>query len=179
MRKLYSLVLLTAVNLVFGAAGGKGESMEEYRVKALFLYNFTQFVEWPQEAFKAPGDPLTICVLAPSPFERGELEQALSGKRFESHPLVSRLISDPSQSTGCHIVFIGATAARRARAFVAGPKQPGLLTVGENPGFAEGGGVVNFLIREGRVRLEINIGAAERERLRISAKLLKLAEIVK
>jgi hypothetical protein len=51
--------------------------------------------------------------------------------------------------------------------------------VGENPGFAEGGGVVNFLIREGRVRLEINIGAAERERLRISAKLLKLAEIVK
>jgi hypothetical protein len=117
--------------------------------------------------------------MGPSPFEKGELEQVIDGKRVDSHPLAARVINDPSQSVGCHIVFVSTASTKKARTMVAEHKQPGLLTVGENPGFAAGGGVVNFLVRDGHVRLEINVGAAEREKLRISAKLLKLAEIVK
>jgi hypothetical protein len=160
-------------------SAAKPGPMEEYRVKALFLYNFTQFVEWPLEAFKNANDPLTICILTPSPFEQGELEQIFAGKRIDNHPLAWRVIPDPSQVAGCQIVFISSAALKRARALVAEHRHPGLLTVGENPGFAAGGGVVNFQVRDGRVRLEINVGAAEHLKLRISAKLLKLAEIVK
>jgi hypothetical protein len=176
MKNLLQIGLLAGFTLHAGAAAAE---MEEYRVKALFLYNFTQFIEWPIEAFKGTNGPLNICVIGPSPFEKGELEEVIAGKRIDSHPLAYRVINDPSQSSACHIVFVSSAAAKRTRTMVAEHKQAGLLTVGENPGFAAGGGVVNFLVKDGRVRLEINVGAAEREKLRISAKLLKLAEIVK
>jgi hypothetical protein len=176
MNRLLPIAFLLPV--LVAAVPPSVSEMEEYRVKALFLYNFTQFIEWPGEAFKDSNDPLTICVLGSNPFDK-ELEHALAGKKIDSHPLTSRIISEPNQATGCHMVFVTGAATKRARPLFTDRKQPGILTVGETPGFASAGGVVNFLVKDGRVRLEINITAAERERLRISAKLLKLAEIVK
>ena len=175
MKSFFQFVLFASVSLV---AAPFGSEMEEYRVKALFLYNFTQFIEWPVEAFKDSSDALTICVLGPNPFDK-ELERALAGKKVDGHPLTSRTIGEASQASGCQVVFVTGAATKRARILMMERKQQGMLTVGEAPGFASGGGVVNFLVKDGHVRLEINIGAAERERLRISAKLLKLAEIVK
>jgi hypothetical protein len=55
----------------------------------------------------------------------------------------------------------------------------GVLTVGESDGFAALGGVIGFKLEGGRVRLEVNVGAAEQSKLRISSKLLSLAHIVK
>ena len=53
-----------------------------------------------------------------------------------------------------------------------------VLTVGEMPEFAEKGGVIRFKVEQDRIRLEINVAAAARSRLRISSQLLKLARIV-
>ena len=176
MRKPYHLALLASLQLAASPSGGE---MEEYRLKALFLYNFTQFIEWPVDAFKDPNDALSICVVAPTPFETGELERAIKGKQLASHPLASRLIPDASQSAGCHIVFVSSASIKQGKSVMVDPRQTGLLTVGEVPGFATGGGVINFLVKNGHVRLEINPASAERCKLRVSAKLLKLAEIVK
>ena len=176
MRTLLHLASLASL---LAATSPAGAEMEEYRVKALFLYNFTQFIEWPVEAFKDASEPLAICVVAPTPFETGELELAIKGKRIDSHPLASRLIRDASQSAGCHIVFLSSGSVRKGKSVMVDPRQTGLLTVGEVPGFASAGGVINFLVRDGHVRLEINPASAERCKLRVSAKLLKLAEIVK
>jgi len=175
MTRLFQLVFLAGVSIAGSPAGSE---MEEYRVKALFLYNFTQFIEWPLESFKDATEPLTICVLGSNPFDK-ELDRALKGKKLDGHPLASRVIGEASQASGCQVVFVTGGAAKRARSLMAESKHSGVLTVGETPGFASAGGVVNFLVKDGRVRLEINITAAEREQLRISAKLLKLAEIVK
>ena len=54
----------------------------------------------------------------------------------------------------------------------------GVLTVGETEGFASQGGIVNFKLEGGRVHLEINIDAAAQAKLRISSKVLNLAQIV-
>ena len=176
MNQFLTVALLATLPL---AAAPSGVEMEEYRVKALFLYNFTQFVEWPVEAFKDASEPLTICVVAPSPFEASELERVLKGKRIDTHPLATRLIRDGGQWAGCHIVFLSAMSAKKGRTVVIDSKQTGVLTVGEVPGFASGGGVINFLVKDGRVRLEVNLTSAEREKLRVSAKLLKLADVIK
>lgn len=176
MKRYFQFALLASLKLTAIPVGGE---MEEYRVKALFLYNFTQFIEWPSESFKDASDPLTICVLGPSPFESGELQRAIAGKRIDSHPLASRVIRDATESGGCQIVFVSAASIKRGRAMVIDSKPMGVLTVGEVPGFASSGGVINFLVKDGRVRLEINVASAERGKLRVSAKLLKLAEIVK
>ena len=173
-------LLQSALAVMLSVSGAsQANELDEYRVKALFLYNLTQFVEWPPDAFKDAAEPLQICILGTNPFERGELAMAISGKQAEKHKLIARHIGDLSQSAGCHVVFVSAAAARRARPMLADRKPAGLLTVGETPGFAHEGGVVNLVVRDGRVRLEVNVAAAEHEHLRISAKLLKLAEIVK
>ncbi len=176
MRPFLTVALLASFPL---AALPSGAEMEEYRVKALFLYNFTQFVEWPLEAFRDVHEPLNICVVAPSPFESSELERVLKGKSFDTHPLVTRQIRDGKEAASCHIIFFSAASVKKGKALVVDGKRGGLLSVGEVPGFAASGGVINFLIKDGRVRLEVNLTSAEREKLRVSAKLLKLADVIK
>lgn len=176
LRTILPVALLLSLALTAEPVGGE---MEEYRVKALFLYNFTQFIEWPVDSFRDATESLTICVVGPTPFETGELERAIVGKRIDSHPLATRVIREAKEAGGCHIVFVSAASVKKGKGVVTDPNQIGVLTVGEVPGFASSGGVINFLVRDGRVRLEINVTSAERGKLHVSAKLLKLAEIVK
>src|ERR1700739_3756068 len=56
--------------LVLSALAGVpalAQTVNEYQMKAAYLYNLAKFVEWPAESFKTAGDPITICVLGPSP----------------------------------------------------------------------------------------------------------------
>ena len=182
MRRILSKAARVSMSLGLSltlSAGPSSTEMDEYRMKALFLFNFTQFVEWPIEVFTDASSPLLICLVQPSPFEPGELEAALKGRRMDAHSLAYRLIRDAGQTAGCQIVFFSVGASRKNKGAVNNFNQIGTLTVGETPGFAKSGGVMNFAVKDGRVKLEINVISAEKVKLRISAKLLKLAEIVK
>lgn len=154
------------------------QSVDEYRVKAAFLYNFAKFVEWPAGEFKGPDDPVTICVLGRGPLGP-LLEQAVSGKQIEGHPLVAREITETRDAAVCQILFVAAGEKKRLPAILDQLKAGSVLTVGETQNFATGGGVINFKLEDGKVRLEVNLHAAERAKLRISSKLLSLAKIVK
>jgi hypothetical protein len=151
-----------------------GQSADEYQVKAAFLFNFARFVDWPPQTFKHPGDPMSICVLGTNPFGRA-LDEAVSGKSIEGRKFVVRLVPDIPQAGGCQILFI----ASREKKILQSATLVGVLTVGESEGFTAGGGVIGFKLEGGKVRLEINVDAAEQRKLRISSKLLSLAQIVK
>ena len=151
-----------------------GQTTDEYQVKAAFLFNFAKFVEWPPQAFKSPTDAMSICVLGPNPFGRS-LEEAVDGKSIDGRKFAVRLVDNLGQAGGCQILFF---AARQKKHTPDGP-MPGVLTVGESDGFASGGGVIGFKLQGGRVRLEVNVDAADQRKLRISSKLLSLAQIVK
>lgn len=152
--------------------------LDEYQVKAAFLYNFAKFVEWPANAFKGARDPILVCVLGHNPFGNA-LEDTIRGKSIEGRTLAYRHVSDAESASACQILFIGSEENKHFRALLESLKPMGILTVGEARGFAAGGGVINFKLDDGRVRFEINVGAAEHEQLHISAKLLNLAQIVK
>jgi hypothetical protein len=107
------------------------------------------------------------------------LEEAIHGKELAGRAFVVREISDPKCGSHCQILFVSSFERKRLRSMRDVVEGPGTLTVGESPGFAAEGGVVNFKLEKGRVRLEINPDAAEREKLRISSKLLSLAQIVR
>jgi hypothetical protein len=160
------VVAVTAV-LLGGTAAAQKVSLE-YQVKAAYLFNFTKFVDWPEHAMPA-GAPITICVAAPSPFGN-TLEQTVHGELVAGRALTTRVVRD---STGCHVLFVpeGATAAPLLRDARATP----VLTVGESPEFLRDGGVVNFVMDDGKVRFEISHEAAARAQLRISSRLLRLA----
>jgi hypothetical protein len=174
-RRITRLVVLTGV-VSLGVA--EAQNVDEYQVKAAFLYNFAKFVEWPAHALKSSDDPLVICVIGRSPFG-SLLEQAVSGKQIEGRPLVVREISEAHDALACQILFVAAGEKKRVPAILDQLKSGHVLTVGDIQNFAAAGGMINFKLEAGRVRIEVNVEAAERANLRISSKLLSLATIVK
>ena len=154
------------------------EPVNEYQVKAAFVYNFARFVTWPEHAFKNTSDPISICVLGEDQFH-GALERAIAGKTVEGRPFKVRHLNAVESGCNCHILFVSRSGLERFRAISEELKSSSVLTVGESPGFATNGGVINFKPNRGMIRFEININTAEEERLHISSKLLSLSEIVK
>ena len=120
-------------------------AVEEYRVKGAYLLNFAKFVEWPERAFKGPGDPINVCILGASPFSPS-LEAAAHSIVVEKHPVVVKLIPDPPQARQCQIVFVSVAERRHVRGLLQEVQGGNVLTVGETEGFlAEGGGAAVVL----------------------------------
>jgi hypothetical protein len=174
--RYYFIFVAAILGAVFGACAQS--QLDEYQVKAAFLYNFAKFVEWNADAFKDATDPIVICIAGDTLISR-PLEAAVTGKMVESRAFVVRKVSDAPHAGGCHILFISSGERKRSREILGGLKASGTLTVGETPGFISDGGIINFKLDGGKVRFEINADAAGQERLRISSKLLSLAQIVK
>lgn len=171
--------LILAIILGFSVPGASsGPPIEEYQLKAAFLFNIAKFVEWPADKFHGAKDPIVLCVLGANPFG-DTLEQAAHGISIEDRKFVVRSISDQKQTGSCHILFISSSERKRLRAVLAEIASSGILTVGDIEGFAAEGGVVNLKLEGDKVRIGINVEAAEHEKIRISSKLLSLAQIVK
>jgi uncharacterized protein DUF4154 len=174
---LRRLSLKIVIGVVLGASA-HGQALDEYRVKAAFVYNFAKFIEWPSRAFHGPSEPIAICVLGQDPFG-GALQETVKGKEAAGRQLLVRNISDVRGPGSCQILFVSSSERKHLSSILAGAKRCGLLTVGEMDGFASAGGIINFKLEDGRVRFEINVEAAQQNELRISSKLLSLAESVK
>ena len=171
----FGLLLMLGIPI---ATGAWAQAVDEYQVKAAFLYNFARFVEWPSQISTAPGEPLAICVLGQDPFGR-VLQDALAGKSVAERELVVRRIAEVSKVGSCKILFVGSSERRRLRTILAGIRACGVLSVGEIDNFTSEGGMINFTLEGGKVHFEVNLEATEREGLRISSKVLSLARIVK
>jgi hypothetical protein len=166
---------LLALAAVPGWAHAEPPVADEYQVKAAFLFNFAKFVEWPADAFKGPEDPIAICVLGQDPFGTA-LQDVVRSKTVANRAFVVREVSGAQQASKCQIVFVTASERKRFRSLLEELKGHSILTVGEAEDFTASGGIINFKLKDARVRIEIDAGAAERAKLRISSKLLSLAE---
>jgi hypothetical protein len=174
---MLSLIKLALVATLLLAGAGRAQ-VAEPQVKAAFVYNFAKFVEWPAHVFKTASDPITICVLGKNPVENA-LDEVVAGKAVEGRTFLVRQIAEVNPGCNCQILFVSSSERKRFRSSAPSIKGLGILTVGEAQDFAAEGGVINFKLEEGRIRLEINLDAAEQSQLRISSKLLSLAQIVK
>lgn len=170
----FTAILLLAALRVDAQATAEAE----YHVKAAFVYNFAKFVEWPAKSFKSASDPFRICILGDDPFA-GSLQATLNGKMAGEHPVSVAHLSDVKEAPGCHIVFVSRSQKKNLRGVLIALSIPGILSVGDLDDFAASGGTIGFRLDDGRVRLEINLQAAERQQLQVSSKLLSLAQIVK
>jgi hypothetical protein len=158
-------------------AAAQGHAAQEYELKAAFLYNFTKFVEWPPEAFPDDTAPIVIAVLGSDPFG-STLDEIVAGKHAGGRPLIIRRFERSSELTACHVVFVSSHMADEFSSQVRTPARRHMLTVGETDGFAKTGGVVQFVTEERKVRFRINPAAANKAGLKISSRLLNLAEVV-
>jgi hypothetical protein len=155
-----------------------GQSVvEEYRLKAAFLFHFAQFVEWPSNSSGAADASLVFCVAGEDPFG-GDLERTLQGKAVAGKSIQVRHIRQGRDSKGCQLLFIGTNESERIREFIASVKDMPVLTVGESDDFLQLGGIIQFCKEDRKVRFEVNQDAAARAHLNISSRLLLLAKNV-
>ena len=159
------------------AASPIGGPPKEFQVKAVFLYNFAQFVEWPANAFEGPDSPLVIGVLGLDPFG-SFLDETVRGERVNGRPLVVRRYRSVSEIERCHILFISGSESAEAVRVAATMKERGVLTVCDWESSNWEGSMVRFVMDHGRVKLRINLEAAKQAGLNISSKLLRSAETV-
>ena len=174
--RVAAIVLALCPAAVATAAPSANEPSREYAVKAAFIFNFVQFVEWPAGAFETEDEPLVIGVLGQNPFGDA-LARAVQGKAVGGHPLVVRHFSDVGSLRRCHLLYAGTTDVETLRQLVVKVRTTPVLTLGESKSFLSVGGMMRFYTEEGKVRFEVNLDAARSARLRISSKLLKLARV--
>ena len=149
----------------------------EFQVKAVFLYNFAQFVEWPADAFESPQSPLIIGILGLDPF--GEtLDEMVRDDSVNGRPLVVQRFRWVGEVERCHILFISGSETPRAEQILGALQGSSILTVSDSETLARRGGIVRFVVERNRVRLRINLDMAKAAGLNISSKLLRSAETV-
>ncbi len=149
----------------------------EYQVKAVFLFNFAQFVEWPPAAFPDENSPLVIGVLGDDPFGPF-LDEVVRGESVGGRSLTIQRYRRPEEIGTCHILYIARSEATRLGQIVAGLPDRGMLTVSDIEGSARTGVMIHFFAENKRIRLRINLEAARAASLVLSSKLLRPAEIV-
>jgi hypothetical protein len=152
----------------------KAQPTPSYQVKAAFLYNFSQFVEWPRNSFNGRSAPFVIGILGQDPFG-SYLKELVEGEKAGDRRIIIKKFSSIAEVSDCHILFVnipdGAEAIKALRF-------KSILTVSDEQNFARNGGMVRFFTDNNKIRLQINIAAARAANLTISAKLLRVAEIV-
>jgi len=164
------VLALTAVTLI-------SQVSHEYEVKAVFLFNFGQFVTWPAEAFPTPETPLVIGILGPDPFGQ-TLDKVVKGERLQNRKVEIQRYESVDQIKLCHVLFISRRSARRLPDLLRELGERPILTVSEAADFVFEGGMIRMYIEKGKVRLRINPANVRAAHLSVSSRLLNVAEVV-
>jgi len=155
----------------------QSQEIEEYQLKAAFLFNFTKFITWPPSDPSGTAPKLTVCIVSAKQVAEA-MAAATKGKSVDGRQVVVQELSSPANLGTCQLVFIGSQGKRTEEILGAAKRFP-IVTVGEDEKFLRRGGVINFVLEGGKLRFEINTDAASRAGVSISSKLLSLAKIVR
>lgn len=174
--KTTSTILLAAATLTIVRLC-VAEAFSEYQVKAVFLFNFAQFVEWSPPPVANAGATFVIGVLGDDPFD-GVLDRTVHGETIGARPFEVKHYRAASEATDCQILFVSNSEARQLPNILELLKDKAILTVSDADDFARRGGMVQFVTESNRIKLMINVEAARASNLTISSKLLRPAIIV-
>ena len=158
--------------LVFTQLLFADDSSVEYKIKAGYLYNFTKFITWPADNAAS----FNLCIMGNDPF--GELIDPIEQRSVIGRPIkLFRLnsLDSTEKHPHCHILFVG-SSNEDPSAF---QDVNDTLLTGENEGFITQGGMIGFVNKEGKIKLQINLKTIQQSGLKVSAKLLEVADVVK
>lgn len=173
-RSVFTLMATLAL-----ASAPATTQMDEYSIKAAYLYNFSKYVGWP-EATAPSRAHFAICIVGDDPFG-GRLDQTVAGKTSgDGRPLeVRRVKADDSNALrDCQIVFVSKSEKKRVAALLAATKDTAVMTVADFTPFAEEGGIANLRIDGTKVKVDLNMSAAMHANLKVSGKLQQVANLV-
>ena len=164
--------------LAMAGAAAAAEPASEYAVKAAYLSKLGLFVEWPKSVFASPTSPVVVCVAGDNPFGDA-LDKVMEGQHIADHPIAVRYLRTVTRDAGCDILYVGSPDAKFVETALGAVSGTGVLTITDASRLAHGGGIVEFVVQDNRVRFNIDEQAASQNGITISAHLLSLALSVK
>jgi hypothetical protein len=174
---LFGLLFVLAPVMGLRDAAAEDDQADEYALKASFLHKFVYFVDWPDSADRDPQAPIAICILGRDPFG-GTLDRIISDHHKGERPLQLYRVQHNEPLPNCQVLYVSSSERKSVPQILASLGSASILTVGDTDQFAAQGGVIQLFLEDGGVRFKINLMAASRVKLKISSKLLALAEIV-
>ena len=177
LRQLITIAIVILPSLGFEAHAQDSSVSSEYLIKAGFIYNFANLVQWPTNAFAQLDSPIVIGILGEDPFGP-VLDRVLAGKRVNGRVFLVKRLKSVVDLKECHILFVSSSEMAHLADAIHLVKGMPILTIGEIPGFAKRGGIINLVLEDNKVHFEVNVEAAKEADLTISSRLLALARIV-
>ncbi len=162
---------MTLCLLATGYPSASAQQLDEYEVKAAFLYNFTKFVEWPAQS----NSPFAICIYGDDPFGP-TIDQLVRGKSVGGRFIIIRRLKEPIEARQCQIAFVTRSEEAKAQKLVEAVQGTPVLTVGERSKFGKLGGMIFLVMQDNHVSVGVNVPAAEKAGLKLSAKLMSVAK---
>jgi hypothetical protein len=170
--------LLLALLLTLGTATSRAQPVSrEFALKAVFLFNFAQFTDWPTNAVENSDSPFVIGILGGDPFG-ALLDDAVRNEQVNGRKIIVRRFLRVEDVKTCHILFIAQSEARRLDKIITDLKGRPVLTVSDIENSAQPGVCVRFINEHNKIRLRINTDSLKEANLVMSSKLLRVAELV-
>lgn len=175
MKTIYFYLLLHIILPAFSTISLATGQTNEYRFHAMFIYNFTKYLQWPTSSAKA--NEFVIGIIGESEI-MPELEKATLNKLASGQKIIIKKFSSVSEVSECNIIFVPEKQSKSMTDLLAKTQNTSTVIITEQPGMARKGSMINFIIRDSRWRFEINRTAAQEANIKVSGELLKLAILV-
>ena len=161
--------------LLFFAAMSLGPAVaQNYKMHSVFIYSFTRYVQWPDTY--SQGD-FEIMVLGDSPITE-ELKAMAQAKKVGDRAIKITRIKELSEIRKCNILFIPATKSAHIAEVMEKVNTQSILVVSEEPGLAQKGSDINFIIKDGKLAFELNQASVNKQGLKVSIELTRLAILI-
>jgi len=142
----------------------------EYQIKAMFIFNFTKYVEWPEAK---SADVFTIGIIGESDITE-PLERIAAQKKVGEQKILVKKIG-PEDDDYCNIIIVSRSRLNKLDQVEKKYAGRGVLIISdESPRSA----AINLVTRDNKVRFEINQSLAKTGGVKISSQLLALAVAV-
>jgi hypothetical protein len=176
MALLRRLPVVVLALVALGWRGVAAADLTDVQLRAGYLYNFAQFVEWPQAPRQ--GANLLIGVIGDDAFAAAA-SRLLDGRNAGGRKIAVRAVDGSDELERIAMLYVGLDDDRAVATTLVRIGRAPVLTVGDSPRFTELGGIVRLYTEGAKLRFEINVNRSQHSNLRISSKLLNLASIVK
>lgn len=172
--RLTLLSVLYCISLLSWAESTNERELENH-IKAVFLYKFTDYVEWPSSVFPAADAPFTIGVVGADEVA-AELLTLSKGNWVNNRTILIRRLDATDSWEDLQILFIGKNERGRLRELLSQVQSKPVLTVTESQGALDAGSIINFIPVQDYIRFEISVASADSQGIKISARLLDVAQ---
>jgi hypothetical protein len=178
MARVAARIVLAAAVLIAASGVVRAQSaVTDTKLKAALVSKFPQFVDWPKDATPSRA-PLVVCVAAPDPFG-ADLDDLLEGLTVNGRQAIARRVDREPDVAGCQVLYLPARPGHHPNDLLRPALSRPILTVSDDPAFLDDGGIIQLRLVSGRVRFDVNAGAARKVGLHISSQLLQLAMSVR